>query len=71
METTIYLYEVKGVRDNALLAETYMDSQAYSKDLFTSKREVFETAKSKRILTRVVPETGLLSNQDLPPEGYS
>jgi type III restriction enzyme len=71
METTIYLYEVKGVRDNALLAETYMDSQAYSKDLFTSKREVFETAKSKRILTRVVPETGLLSNQDLPPEGLT
>lgn len=71
METTIYLYEVKGVRDNALLAEMYMDAQAYSKDLFSSKREVFETAKSKRILTRVVPETGLLSNQDLPPEGLT
>ncbi|HRI45653.1 MAG TPA: DEAD/DEAH box helicase family protein [Ignavibacteriaceae bacterium] len=71
IETTIYLYEVKGVRDNALLAEKYMDAQAYSKDLFTKKREVFETAKSKRILTRVVPETGLLSNQDLPPEGLT
>lgn len=71
METTIYLYEVKGVRDNALLAEAYMDAQAYSKDLFSNKREVFETAKSKRILTRVVPETGLLSNQDLPPEGLT
>ncbi len=71
METTIYLYEVKGVRDNALLAEMYMDAQAYSKDLFSNKREVFETAKSKRILTRVVPETGLLSNQDLPPEGLT
>jgi type III restriction enzyme len=71
METTIYLYEVKGVRDNALLAEKYMDAQAYSKDLFSNRREVFETAKSKRILTRVVPETGLLSNQDLPPEGLT
>lgn len=71
METTIYLYEVKGVRDNALLAEKYMDAQAYSKDLFYNKSEVFETAKSKRILTRVVPETGLLSNQDLPPEGLT
>lgn len=71
IETAIYLYEVKGVRDNALLAEMYMDAQIYSKDLFTNKREVFETAKSKRILTRVVPETGLLSNQDLPPEGLT
>jgi type III restriction enzyme len=71
METTIYLYEVKGVRDNAFLAEMYMDAQAHSKDLFSNKREVFETAKSKRILTRVVPETGLLSNQDLPPEGLT
>lgn len=71
METTIYLYEVKGIRDNALLAEMYMDAQAYSKDLFSNRREVFETAKSKRILTRVVPETGLLSNQDLPPEGLT
>lgn len=39
METTIYLYEVKGIRDNALLAEMYMDALAYSKDLFTNRRE--------------------------------
>lgn len=71
METTIYLYEVKGVRDNALLAEKYMDAMAYSNDLFASRMEVIENAKSKRILTRVVPETGLLSNQDLPPEGLT
>jgi type III restriction enzyme len=71
METTIYLYEVKGISDNALLAEKYMDAQAYSSDLFSNKKEVIETAKSKRILTRVVPETGLLSNQDLPPEGLT
>lgn len=71
IETTIYLYEVKKARDNALLAETYMDRQAYSKDLFENRSEVFENARSKRILTRVVPETGLISNQDLPPEGLT
>ncbi len=71
IETTIYLYEVSGVRDNALLAESYMDTQAYSNDLFADRKKVIETAKSKRILTRVVPETGLLSNQDLPPEGLT
>ena len=71
VETTIYLYEVKGVRDNALLAETYMDAMAYGNDIFTNRREIIETAKSKRILTRVVPETGLLSNQDLPPAGLT
>lgn len=71
VETTIFLYEVKGVRDNALLAETYMDAMAYGNDMFTKRKELIETAKSKRILTRVVPETGLLSNQDLPPEGLT
>ncbi|MBK7184078.1 MAG: DEAD/DEAH box helicase family protein [Bacteroidetes bacterium] len=71
METTIYLYEVKGIRDNALLAEKYMDAMAYGNDMFKNRKEVVENAKSKRILTRVVPETGLLSNQDLPPEGLT
>lgn len=71
METTIYLYEVKDIRDNALLAEKYMDAMAYGNDMFTNRKEVVENAKSKRILTRVVPETGLLSNQDLPPEGLT
>ena len=71
VETTIYLYEVKGVKDNALLAETYMDAMAYRNDIFTNRQEIISTAKSKRILSRVVPETGLLSNQDLPPEGLT
>jgi len=71
IETAIYMYEVKGVRDNALLAETYMDEMAYGNDIFNTRKEVIETAKLKRILTRVVPETGLLSNQDLPPEGLT
>lgn len=71
IETTIYLYEVKGVRDNVLLAEKYMDAMAYANDIFSNRKEIFEDARSKRILTRVVPETGLLSNQDLPPEGLT
>lgn len=71
IETTIYLYEVKGIRDNALLAEKFMDALAYGNDMFTNRQEVINTAKSKRVLSRVVPETGLLSNQDLPPEGLT
>ncbi len=71
VETTVYLYEVKGVRDNALLAERYMDALAYGNDIFTNRQEVISTAKTKRVLSRVVPETGLLSNQDLPPEGLT
>jgi type III restriction enzyme len=71
IETTIYLYEVKGIKDNALLAEKYMDTAAYGDDLFANKKEIISTAKSKRILSRVVPETGLLANQDLPPEGLT
>ncbi|MCX6307774.1 MAG: DEAD/DEAH box helicase family protein, partial [Bacteroidia bacterium] len=71
IETTIYLFEIKGIRDNAFLAEKYMDAMAYGNDMFTNRKEIVENAKSKRILTRVVPETGLLSNQDLPPEGLT
>lgn len=71
IETAIYLYEVKKVRDNAELAETYMDEQAYGSDLFRKRKEVIETAKSKRILTRIVPETGLMAQQDLPPKSLT
>lgn len=68
IETAIYLYEVKKVRDNALLAETYMDEQAYGSDMFTLRKEIIETARAKRLLTRIVPETGLTAQQDLPPQ---
>ena len=71
IETTIYLYEVKEVRDSVLLAEKYMDAHAYASDLFDKRKEIIETAKSKRVLTRIVPETGLTSTQDLPPEGMT
>ncbi|HEX2867823.1 MAG TPA: DEAD/DEAH box helicase family protein [Ignavibacteriales bacterium] len=71
IETTIFLYEVKGIRDNALLAETYMDTTAYGNDMFANKKEIISTAKSKRVLSRWVPETGLRALQDLPPEGLT
>jgi type III restriction enzyme len=71
IESTIYLFEVKGFRDNAILAEMYMDSVAYGNDLFSDRKKVIDTARSKRILSRVVPETGFLANQDLPPEGLT
>lgn len=71
IETTIYLYEIKNVRDNAILAENYMDDAAYGADLFTQRKEVIETAKAKRLLNRIVPETGLLAQQDLPPKGLT
>jgi len=71
IETIIFLYEVKQIRDNALLAEYYMDEIAYANDLFSNKGKIWETAKSKRILTRFVPETGLLANRICPPEGLT
>jgi type III restriction enzyme len=71
IETTIYLYEVKGMRDNALMAEMYMDAMSYGNDIFTNRKEVIQSAKTKRVLSRVVPETGQLANQELPPLGLT
>lgn len=71
IETIIYLYEVKKVRDNALLAENYMDEKAYGADLFTQRKEIVQAAKEKRVLHRIVPETGLEAHQDLPPKGLT
>jgi len=71
IETTIYLYEILEIRDGALLAEKYIDTMAFGNDMFTNRQEIINTAKSKRILSRFVPETGLLANQDLPPEGLT
>lgn len=71
IETVIYLYEVEGARDNAVLAERYMDAMAYDNDLFTTRKEIIENAKYKRFLSRTVPETGLLATQELPPLGLT
>ncbi|MBP8746109.1 MAG: DEAD/DEAH box helicase family protein [Syntrophorhabdus sp.] len=71
IETIIYLYEVKGFRDAADLIFKYMDPGAYTDDLFTTKKRIEETTRNKRVLVRVVPETGLLAQQELPqPDHY-
>jgi len=71
IETIIYLYEIKQLRDAADLVFKYMDPTAYGDDLFTTRKKIEETTRSKRILVRVVPETGLLAQQELPqPDHY-
>lgn len=71
IETAIFLYEVKKLRDTADLVLRYMDPEAYKDDLFTTRKKIEETARDKRILTRVVPETGLVAQQELPqPDHY-
>jgi len=67
IETIIYLYEIKKIYDVADLVEKYMDPAAYADDLFTKRKQIIETAKEKRILSRLVPETGQLAHQELPP----
>ena len=66
IETIIYLHEVRNLRDAAELVFTYMDPRAYADDLFTTRKKIEETARDERILTRVVPETGLVAHQVLP-----
>lgn len=71
IETIIYLHEVRNLRDAAELVFTYMDPRAYADDLFTTRKKIEETARDERILTRVVPETGLVAHQVLPaPDHY-
>jgi len=66
IETIIYLYEVQELTDVADLVFKYMDPKAYRDDLFTTRKKIEETARDERILTRVVPETGLIAQQELP-----
>lgn len=66
IETIIYLYEVKGYRDVADMILKYMDPKAYKEDLFTRRKTIEQTVRDERILTRVVPETGLVARQELP-----
>jgi len=71
IETIIFLYEVAKKKDAADLIFHYMDSQAYGEDLFTSRKRIEETTRQKRMLTRVVPETGLIAHQEIPaPDHY-
>jgi len=66
IETIIYLHEVRKLRDAAELVFAYMDPRAYADDLFTTRKKIEETARDERILTRVVPETGMVAHQELP-----
>jgi len=68
VETTIYLYEVKGIRDNALLAETYIEDDAFGDDLFTDRAISLEELKLTRKLRRINPANKKEVQQDLPPE---
>ncbi len=71
IETIIYLYEVVKKRDAADLIFKYMDSKAYGDDLFTTRKKIEETTRQRRMLTRVVPETGLIAHQEIPaPDHY-
>jgi len=47
-----------------------MDPKAYKEDLFTRKTNIEQTIRNKRILTRVVPETGLVAQQELPQSDH-
>lgn len=71
IEAIIYLYEVKKYKDVADFVFDYMDPEAYKEDLFTSRRKIEQTARHERILTRVVPETGLVAQQELPQPDHN
>jgi type III restriction enzyme len=71
IETIIYLYEVVKKQEAADLIFKYMDPKAYADDLFTTRKKIEETTRQKRMLTRVVPETGLIAHQEIPaPDHY-
>ena len=58
-------------QDAADLIFKYMDPKAYKDDLFTTRKKIEETTRQKRMLTRVVPETGLIAHQEIPaPDHY-
>ena len=68
IETTIYMYEVKGIRDNALLAESYIEDIAFGDDLFTDRETSLKELKLTRKLRRINPANQKEVQQDLPPE---
>lgn len=71
IETTIYLYEVKNVRDNALLAESYLDQMALGTDIFNNTDAILNEMKQTRKLRRINPANNKEVRQDLPPEGLT
>ena len=71
IETVIFLYEVVKKQEAADLIFKYMDPKAYRDDLFTTRKKIEDTTRQRRILTRIVPETGLIAHQEIPaPDHY-
>lgn len=68
IETTIYLYEVKGVRDNAVLAETYINELAFGNEMFHTKAEALKELKKSRVLHRRNPTNDKDVRHELPPK---
>lgn len=68
IETLIYLYEVKGYKDNALLAEKFIDAVAFGDDFFADAETAIEELRVSRILRRINPANQKEVLQDLPPE---
>jgi type III restriction enzyme len=69
IETLIYLHEVKGLRDSADVVIQYLDESLYGNDLFHTRKQIVEDIQGNRRLQRLVPDTGQVANQTLPPEG--
>ena len=68
IETIIYLYEVKAVRDNAILAETYINELAFGNEMFHTKSEALKELKKSRVLHRRNPTNDKDVRQELPPK---
>ena len=68
IETLIYIHEVKGIRDAADLILGYMDEAAYGNDIFVTRKQIVEDIRGKRRLQRLVPDTGQMADQAIPPE---
>ena len=67
IETAIYLYEVKGIRDNTILSENYIESAALGDDIFANAETIIAEMKATRILKRLNPSNNQVVIQDLPP----
>jgi type III restriction enzyme len=68
IETLIYLHEVEGLTDAADLILGYMDEAAYGNDIFVTRKQIVEDIRGKRRLQRLVPDTGQMADQAIPPE---
>ena len=68
IETAIYLYEVKGYKDNALLAESFIEDAAFGDNLFVDRETTINELRTSRTLRRINPTNNREVQQELPPE---